>query len=1341
MKNKGLFSTLFIEDVKGEVRLDDMASGRMATLAQKWQSRDKQNRETLWNSFLKQAVSYLHAIPGPASSSPGVYPLYDDYSFLNAVTVLYLIEPGADLDDTSMGRFWPGKLIEELKRRNLNWGILTDGACWRLYSLKTAKPYEDFVELNLADALGRYDEAEYALFERFFHRDSFVKEAVAAKPGKSVAEDDEGEQSPETGNAAHGVYKCRLDRDREASEKIIEKKVKDPLLSQVDEVLQYLCNGFIADTERAGTEYSEEERKNIFESAVKLLYRCLFLFYAEARSLLPSEPDKTEVYRKHSILNLCQESHRFKWGTRKDHEGYDLWKHLKGLVNAVNDGDPEYGIMGYNGGLFDDTEEKFLGKHKLRNDYLARALYLLAYVEPLGTEPEDEYPIPYVDLEVRHLGELYENILEFNVTLADADRIRRRTKKGVQIVLASETKLEAKTDSRIRKGDVYFGETALERKQSGSYYTPETLVHFLNQKAVINPLRERFDKDYRPRFADFCKEAVAGRDLSTRRGAAQAAIALVERFVEEVVLKFRVCDAAMGSGHFLVNCVNQLTDLVVGLLAEVPFVEGLKSRVSCSANHWRRLITRHCVYGVDLNPLSVHLAKLSLWLNCFARDHKLTFLDHHVKPGNSLIGIRVMSQLEKLPERTKAKKKAEQTLLFPTDLKKACHQVVTEIEKIGRVEEDDTDRMKALHEQAKDETRSVYPLANLYTAYLMDHSISEEDYREIFSDLANGRKPNGILAKDILEKVAALVARHRFFHWALEFPEVFGGENTGFCATVGNPPWDTVKPSSQEFFVAYDPGFRGYGKQEAVKVANRLMEEHPTIRQKWEEYGSSFDTQSLYFRQPAAYVAIGGGDINTFKLFIEQFFALLGMDGHLGIVVPSGIYTDQGCKPLRELLFNKSRIQFIYGFENRWPTVFPAVDGRFKFVVLSAQKGGKTIAFKCVFMGHDPERLPAIDCSAFVLSMDIVRQLSPDSLSLIEFKGQKDVDITTQTHVHPKLSEVVNNGWRARLTREFDSSLDSHLFNTDGNGCPLLEGKLVAAFDSRLQPVSLWIDEDKVRQREMAKYWKNTKPETQHWNYRSYRCGFRRIAASTNERACFSTVIPIGSVCPDTTITFVRYELNEVDNRVTELISSADTLWLTGVLNSFVYDYLIRMCITTHLDMHFVYAMPIPRIDRGDRDYDLYHFPILCRCLRLVCTTEDYAPLWEELFDRKWRSPAFWYPSPGLGDYGPEHERDLRKRMTMQLSGLTPQWSDTCAVHDRLPDRRDTGDRAQLRAEIDAYVAHLYGLSRQDFEHIFGTFPVLEKKERKAFGEFISKRKCLEEYDRIAGVLSRGEKA
>ncbi len=254
MKNNGLFSTLFIDRVKTEASLDDAARGRMTTLKHNWENRDSTSSATVWDSFMKQAMGNLGFIAGNRLGEEGVYPLHEDYSFQNSLSFTYLIEPGAELDNAKVGRFWPSKLLAVLKKNKLNWGILTDGAVWRLYSLKTAKPYEDYVELDLAAALENEDETDYALFERFFHAESFAPEE------NEDESDDDRKAAREV-----GLYRCRLDQDGDESEKILQDKVKTSLLVQVDEVLQYVCNGFIADTQKSGEDYTEEERRDIFQ--------------------------------------------------------------------------------------------------------------------------------------------------------------------------------------------------------------------------------------------------------------------------------------------------------------------------------------------------------------------------------------------------------------------------------------------------------------------------------------------------------------------------------------------------------------------------------------------------------------------------------------------------------------------------------------------------------------------------------------------------------------------------------------------------------------------------------------------------------------------------------------------------------------------------------------------------------------------------------------------------------------------------------------------------------------------------------------------------------------------
>ena len=1320
MKNNGLFSSLFIEELKDSVKLDDAAQGRMATLAQTWRTHNSEDAKSLWESFLKQALSYLEFVPPVNPTAPGVYPLYEDYNFSKYISVLYLAPPGSDIDNTSVGSFYPAKLLVQLKKRKLNWGILTDGASWRLYSTKSSRPYEDYVELPLEQALEGSDEAEYGLFERFFHKDSFI------------AEETEGTESGQHDESV-GIYKCRLDRDRNQSEQVLEEWIKKPFLAQVDEVLQYICNGFIFDTQKSGEEYTERERAEIFESAVKLIYRCLFLFYAEARRLLPTDPEKADLYRRHSIQTLCLEARKFRWGQRRDTDQYDLWKHLKGLIGAVNDGDSEYGIMGYNGGLFDDEEEWFLGQHQLRNDFLSRALYLLAFVEPYDNESDGEYAIPYEDLEVRHLGELHENILEYTVQLADADRIRRRTKKGMEILLASEATKKA-GDTLIKKGDVYFGESALERKQTGSYYTPESLVRFLNEKTIVQPLYQTFEENYRQRFNEFLEQAGNGHDAGTRRGAAQSAAALVGRFVEEEVLNFKVCDPAMGSGHFLVDAANQMAGLVVALLAEVPYVEGMTVSVTSRLNDWRRRITRHCIYGVDLNPLAVNLAKLSLWLNCFAIEHKLTFLDHHVRCGNSLIGIRSLNQLTSIPERKngRRKKKENQTGdLFPNFREYAAllSEAAVDVQSINEMDEDDTDTQKAVFDEARKKLSDLRPLADLHIAYLMDSDIQSDDYNKLFYRLAKQQALGNALdpaLPEIQNSVDAYQKRHHFFHWPLEFPDVFPDKNSsfrihhsefrrGFSATVGNPPWNIVKPNSQEFFSDYDPKFRSYKKQEANRVSKKLMADNPTVVEKWEKYCNGFAEQSAYFKEPLSYSALGKGDINTFKLFLEQFFTVLGDGGRMGIVVPSGIYTDLGSQPLRERFFNQSRIDFLYCFENR-RAVFN-IHRSFKFVLFGAQKGGKTDRFKCAFMEHDPERLPLIDANALKMSVKQVKKFSPDTLSVMEFKNQRDIDITAQIYRDwPLLGEKLEDTWNVKFRSELHMTNDSNLFKTAPTDCPLFEGKMIFLFDSHFESPRYWLDRDEVNEALGENAW-----ESNH-----YRVGFRNIGRNTDTRTLICGIVPPsfhGNSFP--TIT--------PRNRQWYGPNELETTWIASILSSLCVDFVIRQKVSANINFFYIDSLPVPRGKIQNTVWDA----IIARAIRLFCCETNFKELWSKIFNIDWQTPTFWYLSSApIDTYGPAHEQEIRRRLRDEAQNLTSEWGPHCGVHDRLPDRRGTGDRAQLRAEIDAYVAHLYGLSRDDFAYILDTFPVLKKKEKKAFGEFMSKRKCLEEYDRIGKIMN-----
>jgi hypothetical protein len=1057
-----------------------------------------------------------------------------------------------------------------------------------------------------------------------------------------------------------------------------------------------------------------------------------------------------------------------------------LWKHLKGLINAVNDGDPEYGIMGYNGGLFDDEEERFLGQHQLRNDFMCRALYLLAFVEPYNNEPDGEYAIPYEDLEVRHLGELYENILEYTVLLADADRIRRRTKKGVEILLASRT-TRKQGDTLIKKGDVYFGESALERKQTGSYYTPESLVRFLNEKTIVQPLKEKFKENYRKRFDDLLEQARRGYDTGTRRGAAQAASALVERFVQEELLQFKVCDPAMGSGHFLVDAANQMAGFVVSLFAEIP-VENAECRMqNAETNHssflilnsdlnsWRRRITRHCIYGVDLNPLAVNLAKLSLWLNCFAIEHKLTFLDHHVRCGNSLIGIRSLDQLTSIPERRKEsnKKKDKHGLLFDyNDLSSVMAEAGQGIATITQIDEDDTDSQKAMLDEALDATSHLRPLADLFTAYLMDPAIQSGDYKDIFERLAKGMSVANTLnpaLPEILEAVETYRDLHHFYHWPLEFPNVFGPDSEGgFSAIVGNPPWDTWNPKTQEFFSLYDSSFRALTNKEAKKKVKELCKDK-NIEHAWQEYQSKFYEASYFFQNDFDYAHqdIKPPGSNLYKLFLERDYHCLNPIGNMGLILPSGFYTDSASKGLRKYFIDNNAISSLYCFENRHPVVFKSVHNQFKFITLCLSKNCVSREIHCAFMQHDPETLPSIEGKAIQLKPEDIIKFSPESFSITEFNFQRDVNIASLIYSsYPLLGELQNSlPWKfPLLSVEFNMTHQSSMFQKDIEGYVLFEGKMINQFDHDNSKNNWLVDKNDAEKyllnKEMFRMGKKSILNEAITRLdisvplplRNYRFGVRSIGRRSDARALIATVLPKNVCIGNSLFTAIPWEylsnsLPRKSDDNNQLIvphkpnfSYHDLLFVVSLFNSFVYEWLVGMKIAANLNVFILNQLPLPRLTIKN----LFFYSITQRALRLICTTEEYADLWKSVFIPE-KDIRQTLESASRKEYGPAHEQEMRKRLRDEAKNLTPEWGPHCGVHDRLPDRRDTGDRAQLpqlRAEIDAYVAHLYGLSRDDFAYILDTFPVLKKKEKKAFGEFMSKRKCLEEYDRIGKIMN-----
>ncbi len=525
------------------------------------------------------------------------------------------------------------------------------------------------------------------------------------------------------------------------------------------------------------------------------------------------------------------------------------------------------------------------------------------------------------------------------------------------------------------------------------------------------------------------------------------------------------------------------------------------------------------------------------------------------------------------------------------------------------------------------------------------------------------------------------------FHWGYHFDEIIGKKG-GFDIILTNPPWEIFKPQAKEFFAEYsDLVTKNKMDIKTFEKQQQKLLENPEIAAAWQEYQSNYPHVSLYYRNAEQYrnqisVVNGkkqGTDINLYKLFVEQCVNLLAKNGECGIVIPSGIYTDLGTKQLREMLFSQTKITGLFCFENR-KAIFEGVDSRFKFVVLTFENaltpnpsptgggeyaltpnpsptgGGEyvTQSFPAKFMRHDVSELASFpDENTLNISLDLIKKLSPDSLSVMEFKSELDIEIAQKMSQFPLLGAQIEGKWNLKLTREFDMTNDSKLFKTEsGKGrLPLYEGKMIHQFTHNFAAPKYWIDEEEGRQKILGK---KGVDNGQILDYQCYRLGIRAIASNTNEKTLIASILPKNIFCGNSLLV-----LSEVKQ-----ISSLELLYLQGILNSFIVDFTLRQKVTTNVNMFYIYQLPVPRLTEGDP----YFQEIVERAAKLICTSPEYEDL----------AASLTPPTP----------LSLRER--------------------------GESERAKIRAEIDGICAKLYGLTETEFSHILTTFPIVSDGVKQA---------------------------
>ncbi|MDX9708036.1 MAG: hypothetical protein RBT64_00655 [Trichloromonas sp.] len=835
----------------------------------------------------------------------------------------------------------------------------------------------------------------------------------------------------------------------------------------------------------------------------------------------------------------------------------------------------------------------------------------------------------------------------------------------------------------------YIFEKYINQKAFGAYYTRPEITEYLCERTIYKLILDKVNTPGIPGV------------LAARRfdSIAELLLHLDADLCRELLLKvlpsLSLLDPACGSGAFLVAAMKTLINLYSAIIGRIKFLndrnltEWLKkveSEHKSIAYFIKKSIITDNLFGVDIMEEATEIAKLRLFLALVAAAQHvdelepLPNIDFNILAGNSLIGLvhvdpAKFDAITATPANSSSTKKQDRGMVaeapaldfgsFSTTERKDfakeyrnqrtaetfSHLLAEKNRLIDlfRHTAGYTDDLRALRDSIEEKKKEA--IATLNKILLEEFNTLGIKFEEATWDAAKNKegKPNkrALTIKDI-------EALHPF-HWGYEFDEILN-KRGGFDAIITNPPWEIFKPQAKEFFAEHSELVtkKTMTIEEFEKEQTKLMKD-ADIRAAWIEYQSRFPHVSLYYRGSRQYknqISIvngkkAGSDINLYKLFTEQCFNLLRQGGECGIVIPSGIYTDLGTKQLREMLFAETEITGLFCFENR-KEVFEGVHRSFKFVVLTFAKGGGTASFPTAFMRHDVMELARFPKEgALEIPVELIKRLSPDSLSVMEFKNDLDVRIAKKMLKFPLLGERIEGVWNVGFTAEFHMTNDSHLFKTEpGKGrLPLYEGKIIWHFDNHFREHRYWVDEKAGR----AEFLGRSPDKGQKLDYQSYRLGFRDIAANTNERTMVSTIIPPafhGNKLP-------TLKVYEEGNRV---VRDKEQIFLCAIWNSFVIDAILRMKVTTTLNFFYIYQLPVPRLTEKDPAFR----PIVERAARLICTTPEFDDLAREA---------------GIGSH---------------KKGVT-----------------DPVERARLRAELDGLIAHLYGLTEEEFAYILTTFPLV----------------------------------
>jgi hypothetical protein len=839
------------------------------------------------------------------------------------------------------------------------------------------------------------------------------------------------------------------------------RSLRDGVLTASGDILRALAIG------RRGA--SRRSLRDSFEQALTIVYRILFLLFAEARALVPLwHPVYRDSYSIEALRTAAERSARMP----------GVWDALRAIGRLAHAGchAGDLHVTPFNGRLFAPSRTPLAERRDLDDVAAHRAILALSTRPAPGGAGRQR--IAYRDLGVEQLGAVYETLLDYEPRSAISPASGRRALPQVTL----------ETGSGLRKA-------------TGTFYTPQPIAEYVVRRTLA-PL-----------------VTVASSDR---------------------ILSLRVVDPAMGSGAFLVAACQYLAGAYeAALIREGRLHPG--DVTDDDRASMRRLVAERCLYGVDLNPMAVQLARLSLWLATLAADRPLSFLDHRLLTGDSLLGAW-LANLKRSPFPPQRKNADHGSLpLFEDEAVRGALSSALPVRfALESTPNDTLDQVRAKERalaamSAGDSSLSRWKrVADIWcAAWFRGVELPASAFGALTDTTltGSGALPARI-AEQYLDAARTVADARRFFHWELEFPEVFFADqgqrlpNAGFDAVIGNPPWDMIRA---------DSGSREARSQARSDIAALLR----------------------FTRQSGIYGAQSDGHANRYQLFVERAIDLARKGGRVGLVLPSGLATDAGSASIRRRLLTSCDVDAMVGIDNH-RGVFP-IHRSVRFLLVSATCGSATRHIACRFGLDAPSELETIGDDAgsasdgsIELSPSLLERISGPDLTIPAFRSGTDLAIVERAaSLFPSLGEKA--GWNAAFGRELNATDDRHLFGSrDRHRLPVVEGKHVEPFHVALDSVEHFVHAADLRDRLGSE------------RFERPRLAYRDVASATNRLTLIAAILPADCVSTHT-VFCLRTPL-----------SLAAQYFLCGLFNSFVVNYLVRLRVTTHVTTTTVERLPIP---------------------------------------------------------------------------------------------------------------------------------------------------------------------